>query len=271
MDYCVSLPANTTESNRRQWNDKYAWPKQGDEWSERWGGAEPHWAHFLFPRVRQFLPAHTILEIAPGHGRWTQFLVDWCEHLIVVDLSPACIDYCKQRFADRTNISYFSNDGRSLDMIQDRSLDFVFSSDSLVHADAQTIESYIRQLHRKLQNGASAFIHHSNAGSYRALLEGSAWLADRNIPRLSSFVKKHTDSCWRALDMSAKRMVEFCRNSSMSCVSQELYASETEHETHVLWPIDCISILRNSPSEMITVPVRIDYGGLARKCKSRSS
>lgn len=192
----------------------------------------------------------------------------WCDHLIVVDLSPACIEHCKRRFADRTNISYFKNDGRSLDMIQDGSLDFVFSSDSLVHADAQTIESYIRQLHHKLRSGAGAFIHHSNAGSYRTLLKASAWLGDCNIPKFSLFVKKHTDSCWRALDMSAKRMVEFCRNSSMSCASQEIYTSETQYETHVLWPVDCISILRNSPSEMMPVPARIDYGRFARESRS---
>ena len=56
---------------------------------------------------------------------------DHCQHLFVVDLSPACIEHCKKRFANRQNISYFTNDGRSLYMIADGSLDFVFSYDSL--------------------------------------------------------------------------------------------------------------------------------------------
>jgi ubiquinone/menaquinone biosynthesis C-methylase UbiE len=119
------------------------------------GGARRHWEHFLLPRIRRFLPAGTILEIAPGHGRWTQFLAPYCQQLIVVDLSPSCIDFCKQRFATLQNISYFTNDGSSLEMVADGSLDFAFSFDSLVHADAATVEQYVRQLQKKLRPGAA--------------------------------------------------------------------------------------------------------------------
>ena len=99
----MPLPPNTVQNNLRQWDEKYPWPKEGDEWSEQWGSAKAQWDHFLLPRISQFLPVPTILEIAPGHGRWTQFLLDHCQHLIVVDLSPACIEHCKKRFADRQN------------------------------------------------------------------------------------------------------------------------------------------------------------------------
>ena len=36
-------------------------------------------------------------------------------------------------------------------MIQDKSIDFVFSFDSLVHAEAEVIEAYLNQLAMKLQ------------------------------------------------------------------------------------------------------------------------
>ena len=254
-----SPPANTVENNLRQWNEKYTWPREGDEWSEQWGSTKGQWEHFLLPRISQVFPVPTILEIAPGHGRWTQFLADQCEHLIVVDLSPACIEHCKKRFADRQNISYFTNDGCSLDMIADGSLDFVFSFDSLVHADAATVEQYVRQLQKKLRPGSAAFIHHSNAAPYKPLLQIAAWLSDRNVPRLSPYVRKRTDRCWRALDMSARQMAQFCRDSGMTCTAQEVFAAGD-----LVFPIDCVSTVKNSPSDAMPTLRHVDYRLLAR-------
>jgi ubiquinone/menaquinone biosynthesis C-methylase UbiE len=259
----MQLLSNTVQNNLRQWGEKYTWPKEGDEWSEMWGGAKEQWDHFLLPRIRQFLPVQTALEIAPGHGRWTQFLVDHCQHLIVVDLSPACIEHCKKRFADRQNIAYFVNDGRSLDMFADGSIDFVFSFDSLVHADATTVKQYVCQLPRKLRAGSATFIHHSNAARYKTLLEIGAWMSDLKVPTVSAYLKKRTDRCWRALDMSAERMAEYCRDSGMTCTSQEIFAPGD-----LVFPIDCVSIANNSPSDTMPTKRRIDYQLLARRSKT---
>jgi hypothetical protein len=35
------------------------------------GGVDGQWFATIFPRIRKLLPAPRILEIAPGHGRWT--------------------------------------------------------------------------------------------------------------------------------------------------------------------------------------------------------
>ena len=58
------------------------------------------------------------------------------------------------------------NDGRSLSMIPDASVDFVFSFDSFVHPDRDVVEEYLRQLGTKLKIGGKGFIHHSNFGEY---------------------------------------------------------------------------------------------------------
>jgi len=262
----MPLPANTVENNLRQWNDKYAWPQQGDEWSAHWGGAKQHWDHFLLPRIREFLPVRAILEIAPGRGRWTQFLADCCQQLIVVDLSPACIEFCKRRFASRQNISYLTNDGRSLEMVTDGSVDFIFSFDSLVHADAATVEQYVRQLSKKLRSGAAGFIHHSNAAPYRTLLQISEWLSDRKLLGISPFLKKRTDRRWRALDVSARKMAEFCRASGITCTKQEIFAVDD-----LVFPTDCVSTLRNLPSDALPTPRLIDYNLLARTSQESRS
>src|SRR5436190_704548 len=152
----------TIEDNRSFWGDTYSWPEAGDEWSRHWGSARMQWYGSLLPRVSAFVPADTILEIAPGFGRWTAFLKDLCKQLIIVDLSEKCIDRCRQRFADCSHISYAVNDGKSLEMVVDGSVDFIFSFDSLVHAEDMVLKAYVAEFANKLRPDGAAFVHHSN-------------------------------------------------------------------------------------------------------------
>jgi ubiquinone/menaquinone biosynthesis C-methylase UbiE len=182
--------------------------------------------------MHRFLPAETILEIAPGYGRWTQFLKDRCESMVVVDLSPKCIEHCKERFAGDSRITYHVNDGRSLDAIPDQSIDFVFSFDSLVHAESDVIRAYLNQLGRKLKRNGAGFMHHSNIGAYRRRL--NVWKAYHRLPeimrrklvlepRLESLMSINIEG-WRAHSMTAELFAEHCRESGMQCVSQELFS-----------------------------------------------
>lgn len=66
----------------------------------------------------------------------------------------------------------YVNDGKSLAMVEDRSVDFAFSFDSLVHVEADVIAAYLNQLGKKLKPGGFTFLHHSNLESYRK----SIWL-----------------------------------------------------------------------------------------------
>ena len=123
------------EENKLVWDANYDWGQAGNEWSGSYGGVAMHWYATLLPRLPAFVPTGTILEIAPGFGRWTNVLKDLCQQLVVVDLSAKCIEACQARFADSTHITYHVNDGKSLAMIADESIDFAFSFDSLVHAE----------------------------------------------------------------------------------------------------------------------------------------
>ena len=60
--------------NRRKWDVNYHWNADGDMWSRGYGGPAMQWRLSLLPRILPFVPAGSILEIAPGFGRWTQFL-----------------------------------------------------------------------------------------------------------------------------------------------------------------------------------------------------
>lgn len=218
---------------------KYDWKEAGEEWSQPWGSSAAQWAGAIFPRIRACLPAHTILEIAPGFGRWTDYLKDYCNELWAVDKSSACIDACRQRFGSHSHVRCVLNDGRSLSMIPDSSVDFVFSFDSLVHPDRNIVEEYLRQLGTKLKPGGKGFIHHSNFGEYV------------NSPRerlpkmLAKPLIKAKILDWahhRNASMTAEIFRGLSQQNGLHCVSQEL----------VNWRgrrlIDCLSLFVRSDS-----------------------
>jgi len=62
------------EENRGAWS-KHDWQDGGDEWSAGWGSARMQWWGTVFPRIHAFVPTRTIIEIAPGYGRFTRFLL----------------------------------------------------------------------------------------------------------------------------------------------------------------------------------------------------
>ncbi len=143
----TSIAEQNVKQNRSFWA-KYEWPKGGDEWSDAMGGTRSLWNTIIRPRISSFIPTGSILEIAPGHGRCTQFLLDLCERLTIVDLVPECINACRERFGDRPGLTYAVNDGSTLPMVADKSVDFAFTWDSLVHVERDTIRSYVRELAR---------------------------------------------------------------------------------------------------------------------------
>jgi methyltransferase family protein len=211
----------TVDQNLRAWDVEYGWPDAGEEWSKLWGGSEAQWFDTLLPRIRQFLPANRILEIAPGHGRWTRFLKDWCSHLVVVDLSANCIEACRNTLLSCSHITYHVNDGRSLHMIDDRSIDLAFSFDSLVHAEADVVGSYLEGLAAKLKPNGVGFIHHSHLGSYSrsfALMRKLPHRLRSGLEEIGLLPHDH----WRAHSMSAELFEKLCGSVGLVCIGQEL-------------------------------------------------
>jgi SAM-dependent methyltransferase len=212
------------KANRDYWNAAYGWPRDGDEWSEGFGNTDALWRFVIYPRISEFLPARQILEIGPGHGRWTRYLRSLCESLVLIDISDKCIEACKKRFSGATNIRYYINDGQSLKGVADRSIDFVFSFDSLVHAEKDIIEAYVNELRNKLTADGVAFIHHSNIGHYTRALTlidhlPSKWL---NLKALGAHIGSINVSGWRAQSMTGEEFRRICNRAGVACISQEL-------------------------------------------------
>jgi SAM-dependent methyltransferase len=245
----------------RSWGT-YSWPKQGDEWSQDWGDALTHWHATILPRIRNFLPAKRILEIAPGHGRWSGFLMDNAEYYIGVDLNPECITACKQRFAKASHATFIANDGKSLDAVADDSVDFAFSFDSLVHCEIDVIGTYLHELSRKLTPDGVAFIHHSNLGEYSTMainLSRLLWVQPDSWP-LANVLRRLQLTFWdnwRAPSVTSRKVFEIGKGSGLDCIGQEII-NWGRHNRRM---VDCISILTRSGSrwERPNVVVRNPY------------
>ena len=216
---------------------EYDWKDAGEEWSAPWGTSAAQWEHAILPRIRDYLPTGTILEIAPGFGRWTYYLKDYCKELWIVDRIEECIEACRERFAADSRVRCYVNDGRSLSIIPDASVDFVFSFDSLVHTKPDVVDAYLGELGTKLKIGGTGFFHHSNFGEY-------ANSARERLPRaIAKPLIKAKILDWahhRDPGMTADLFRALCAKHSLHCVSQEL----------VNWRgrrlIDCFSIFTRS-------------------------
>ena len=211
----------TVEDNRTCWDDGYAWSDEGDEWSRWWGTPDRQWHWSLVPRIRAFVPTGTVLEIGPGFGRWTSYLRGLCDRLVVVDISESCIEACRKRFAGDAHIAYHVNDGRSLSMVPDGSVDFVFSFDSLVHAEMDVLRAYLDQLPGKLAPDGVAFLHHSNAGSYRRHFALVSRATRLGLPVAKAPLLDACDQ-WRAHTVTAAAVRDHATAAGLRCLSQEL-------------------------------------------------
>ncbi len=197
------------EENRSEWGEKYGWSDWGEEWSQPWGSPESQWFGTVFPRIHAFVPAPTLLEIAPGFGRWTKYLQAHCGRLIGVDLTERCVEECRRRFQGLGHVEFHVNDGTSLEMVPEKSVDFVFSCDSLVHVETDVVAAYLRQLAGKLTPDGVGFIHHSNLGAYR----------DQHTGALPTWVENRG---WRAQTMTAAAFRDECQKAGLLCVGQEI-------------------------------------------------
>jgi SAM-dependent methyltransferase len=165
----IGATSQTVDENRFIW-DHWDWSAYGEEWTEqvrefRHEDPEDWRARLIRETMIKYAPGSgTVVEIGPGGGRWTGDLLELADQLILVDISPVCLDICRARFADRPNVRYVLADGRSLPTIEDDTVDFVWSYDTFVHINPSDTDAYLGEFARVLKSGAHASIHHP--GSY---------------------------------------------------------------------------------------------------------
>lgn len=168
---------HTTEMNLTLWSH-YDWSDGGDEWSKSPEWVESVVEHIMKPNVPI---GSCVLEIGPGAGRWTEYLLKRAGHVVVVDLVPKCIEICTKRFDGFNNIEYFINDGTDLGFISANSIDCVWSWDVFVHIQCSDVERYIRQCSTFLAPGGRGVIHHANGWP------GKGWMSDITAEKVATY------------------------------------------------------------------------------------
>ena len=113
--------------------------------------------HYLLPYVKS---EQTALEIGPGGGRWTQYLLRFGQ-LYLVDYYSELLGELRRNFTG-PNLTFIKNNGSDFPGVPDRTVDFVFSFGCFVHLDAPIIESYLENLPRILRPGANVVLHYSD-------------------------------------------------------------------------------------------------------------
>ena len=137
---------------------------QGSYYGDQWG--DPEHEPMLKQVVKQFISPYirqqaNILEIGPGGGRWTQYLLA-CEKLYCVELNPEMFDYLDNRFPEQKHFSFILTNGSDFPGIPASSVDFVFSFGTLVHLDFSIIREYIKNLSEIMRYNGNISIQFSN-------------------------------------------------------------------------------------------------------------
>ena len=248
---------NTIEDNLETWDQKHHWSRDGDEWDgqARYDGVPyEEWKaslieEFVTPNLS---PQTDVLEIAPGHGRWSKLMAGNSRTLTLVDLSPSCIEYCRSCLAQYDNVSYQITDGKTLTNVADSSIDFLWSFDSFVHMGPDVIQAYLHEAMRVLRPGAKAVIHHAGR---RDRLLALGFLTDwgglgRNAYKVLSMGKWGDDDGWRS-DVSSELIRKLADRARLRVESQ-VQTWGKNNQFGLLRYGDWISILRK-PEYLDTV------------------
>ena len=151
---------NSLTQNKEVW-ENYDWNQFGEEWnpSEKW--KEEFIEKIIYKNIKS---NSIILEVGPGAGRWTDYLIKLSNKLILVEVSNKCLDICKKKYKDYDNVEYNLLEDINLRFINDRIVDFVFSYDVFVHIDKRETEKYFAEFNRVLMEDGLLIFHYSKVG-----------------------------------------------------------------------------------------------------------
>lgn len=155
--------------NRKYWTDnaKALAKKQGKDayYGIHWGDPkDPNSplfeisTRFVNPYIDSYKKA---IEIGPGGGRWTQFLLGF-RQLYCVDINNIMFGLLKEQFPKQENLTFIQNNGTDFPRIADNSIDYVFSFGVFVHLEPLYIYDYLLNLKPKLKQGANVILQYSD-------------------------------------------------------------------------------------------------------------
>ena len=122
-------------------------------------------APLRFVKEKYVLPfvnaEHVAVEIGPGGGRWTLYLLGF-QTLYTVDYHQELLDELARNFRRYRNIRLIKNDGTNFPEIAPDSIDYNFSFGTFVHFDFGLIEQYLHAMRSIAKPGANIVIQYSD-------------------------------------------------------------------------------------------------------------
>lgn len=110
--------------------------------------------------IRPYINAScTVLEIGPGGGRWTRYLIP-ASQVICVDINPEFFDALRAMFP-HAKFEFYQPEGCDLQGLADESVDFVFSFGTFVHIEPEGIRKYLIEIRRVLRSEGTAVIQYA--------------------------------------------------------------------------------------------------------------
>lgn len=144
-----------------------------------------------FVRDRYLTPyvnaQHACLEIGPGGGRWTRYLLPF-KTLYVVDYHEESLRELTRNFR-APHMRFIRNSGADFPTVPDHSIDFLFSFGTFVHLDLPLIDAYLRNMSRILKPGANVVIHYSD--KTKLMGQANSGFSDNDPPRMRQRVASH--------------------------------------------------------------------------------
>jgi len=158
-----------------------AWVPDHPYFDDAEGHIDQLWEQTIWPVIKDCDLSH-VVDLAAGHGRNTRKLLEVAGEIVVLDIQPGNVEYCRQRFAEHENIDFAVNNGFDMYAVPDRWATLIYCFDAMVHFDSDVVRSYLADARRVLKLGGRGFFHHSNytAGTMN-------WLAN---PSSRNFMSK---------------------------------------------------------------------------------
>ena len=137
---------------------------------------------FLLPYVR---PDAVVLEIGPGGGRWTRYMLG-AKTLYAVDLHSELLNELRKKIK-RSNVTFVKNNGDDFPGIPRGSVDFVFSFGTFVHLDCDIIDRYLVNLRDVLKPDATVVLQYSD--KTKPLGKSNPGFSDNDPQRMRALVQ----------------------------------------------------------------------------------
>jgi len=113
--------------------------------------------------------AQVAVEIGPGGGRWTRYLLGF-KTLYAVDFHQELLDQLKRNFGRHRNIRFIKNGGTDFPEIAPESVDYIFSFGTFVHLEFDLIERYLEAMRMIAKPDANIVIQYADKNKIMAQL-----------------------------------------------------------------------------------------------------